>query len=57
MNAEKKMQEWTEAERPLTDFEDRFMELFHQLSYKQKCAVAFSVILSAAANGAGEVRV
>lgn len=56
MNAEKKMQEWTWTENPLTDLDACFMELFHQLSYEQKCVVALSVFLSAAANGGNEVQ-
>lgn len=56
MNTEKKMQERSGAERPLTDLDACFMERFHQLSYQQKCVVALSVILSAAANGGNEVQ-
>ena len=56
MNAEKKMQERSGSGRPLTDRNACFMELFHQLSHEQKCVVAISVFLSAAANNQKEAR-
>lgn len=49
MNTEKNwMQERSGVERPLTDLDTRFMELFHQLSDQQKRVIALSAILSAA---------
>lgn len=56
MNAEKKMQEWSETEKPLTDLEVRILELYRQLSPVQKKIVLLSVMLSAAANNHEEVQ-
>lgn len=56
MNAEKKMQERSGAERPLTDLEVRILELYRQLSPVQKKIALLSAMLSAAANNQGEVQ-
>lgn len=56
MNAEKKMQEWSGNEKPLTDLEVRILELYRQLSPVQKKIVLLSAMLSAAANGGNEVQ-
>lgn len=56
MNAEKKMQEWSGNEKPLTDLEVRILEFYRQLSPVQKKIVLLSAMLSAAANGGNEVQ-
>lgn len=56
MNTEKKMQERTGAEKPLTDLETQILELYRQLPAAQRKMMLLSAVLSAAANGAEEVR-
>ena len=56
MNAEKKIQEWSGTERPLTDLEAQILELYRQLPAVQRKVMLLSAILSADASDTAEVR-